>query len=392
MESLEEKIKNRLEGCESELPEGDFAKFKALIEKSNEPGRKTSRLIWLVPAAAAAALALIFTHGQDTEPGTPVTVAEVQTSTSSQTIAEEFFREAPEELPEERSGKTPQKTAEQSPGNTSEKTPAEVSEIIQKDIITETITESSETKTKGNTSSRPSTFIQTGTKAESHPGSINVGIPAAGILGSTGAIALIDVLTYDGASRTGYRSSSELKGWTSNQGISIKTRSGIESIYIPDERTYNDRHHLPIKAGLSLRIPISGRWSLTTGLDYTAYLSEIEYTLSGYRKQSVRYIGIPLRADYTITGNRWIDVYAGAGASVDCCLAATLAGNTFSKGEMVFSLIGAGGVQFNATEHLGIYLEPTLSRSIPLEDRILSTYMSKHPFMFYTSSGIRISL
>ena len=160
----------------------------------------------------------------------------------------------------------------------------------------------------------------------------------------------------------------------------------------PDERTYNNTHNMPLRAGLSIRVPFNERWSLTTGVDYSWYSSTIGYSVTGGHKQDAHYIGIPVRADFTIARNRWLDVYVGAGASADFCVAAFEAGQKIGKDGVGFSLIGAGGVQFNITDNLGIFLDPTLSWNIPSNNNVLDIYKSAHPFMFSVSTGLRVTI
>ena len=149
---------------------------------------------------------------------------------------------------------------------------------------------------------------------------------------------------------------------------------------------------MPLRAGLSIRVPFNERWSLTTGVDYSWYSSTIGYSVTGGHKQDAHYIGIPVRADFTIARNRWLDVYVGAGASADFCVAAFEAGQKIGKDGVGFSLIGAGGVQFNITDNLGIFLDPTLSWNIPSNNKVLDTYKSAHPFMFSVSTGLRVTI
>lgn len=59
MKRLEDKIRDRLEGYESSLPEGDLSEFKAILDagtKGASKRRKVSPVAWLAPIAAAAAV------------------------------------------------------------------------------------------------------------------------------------------------------------------------------------------------------------------------------------------------------------------------------------------------------------------------------------------------
>lgn len=87
-----------------------------------------------------------------------------------------------------------------------------------------------------------------------------------------------------------------------------------------------------------------------------------------------------------------MDVYVGAGCSVDFCVAAFDEGQKVAKDGVKLSLVGAGGVQFNITKNLGLFLDPTFSWNIPSNRRVRETYRSEYPFMFTVSSGFRITV
>ena len=147
---------------------------------------------------------------------------------------------------------------------------------------------------------------------------------------------------------------------------------------------------MPLKTGVSVKFPIYENLSITTGLNYTLYLSRISYNLSGVKKQSVQYLGIPVRLDGILASNRWFDVYVGGGLEADYCLKAVRGGEAIPKGGFVFSLLGAGGIQFNVSDRLGIYVEPEINLALPSEAP--ETYMTKHTVSFQLSTGIRINI
>ena len=141
----------------------------------------------------------------------------------------------------------------------------------------------------------------------------------------------------------------------------------------------------------------------------------------GEKEQLVQYLGIPLRLDWSLAKNNWLDVYVGAGAQADYCIGATLTDmrigkqrdvETLERDGFVFSLLGAGGIQLNANKRIGLYIEPefvwtggkpskTEEVVIPGRGRVeipteestgLQTYRTEHPFMFSISTGLRINL
>ena len=114
--------------------------------------------------------------------------------------------------------------------------------------------------------------------------------------------------------------------------------------------------------------------------------------MTGVKQQSAHYLGIPVRMDWSIASNKWLDVYLGAGMEGDFCVAASLSGEKIQRDGFSFSLLGAAGVQFNCSRHIGLYLEPELSWTVPSGSRVLMTYRSQHPFFFTVAAGVRFNL
>jgi hypothetical protein len=161
---------------------------------------------------------------------------------------------------------------------------------------------------------------------------------------------------------------------------------------LEDVLTDGPRHAFPLRAGLSVRFPVTERWSITTGLDYAMYASRCTFSRAGERLQRAHYLGIPVRLDWTLASGRMLDVYLGAGSEGDFCVAATVNGHRTRKDGFSFSLLGAGGIQFNISRRAGLYVEPTLSWTIPSDRRVLETWRSTRPLAFSVAAGVRITL
>jgi hypothetical protein len=148
-------------------------------------------------------------------------------------------------------------------------------------------------------------------------------------------------------------------------------------------------HRMPVVVGLSTRIPVTEKLGITTGLEYSMYTS-LYTTLN--RSVYVHYLGIPVRLDWDFISGRWFNAYMGAGVKGDVCLGATYEGESLGKDGPAFRLLGASGIQFNVTRHFGLYVEPTISWTLPSVRRVLPTYSSEHPWMFTVATGIRFNL
>ena len=391
MKQLEDKIKDRLEGFESSLPEGDLAEFRTLLDDAAGAGmkRKSAYLAWMTPAAVAAVLALFFilrpTPGiepiQVIDNGAMVAqvIEPVAIDDSTDVVAVESKPASTRKVQQHHSRAV---NNEEYVDNTEKENIAEEASV---EIATPEA-DSNDSKTVSDTPANnggSSPFVPSSISDDKKAVSIKVGPAAAGVLGGSGAIALASLLPS--------MLNSNVTPNTS-QSSSVVGPGGTVIEPGPDERTGDNTHHMPLRAGLSIRVPFNERWSLTSGVDYSWYSSTIGYSVTGGHKQDAHYIGIPVRAEFTIARNRWLDVYVGAGASADFCVAAFEAGQKIAKDGVGFTLIGAGGIQFNITDNLGIFLDPTLSWNIPSNNRVLDTYKSAHPFMFSVSSGLRVTV
>ena len=150
-------------------------------------------------------------------------------------------------------------------------------------------------------------------------------------------------------------------------------------------------HRRPLVVGISFRYPVTERIGITTGLEYSLYSSSFSY-LTGEKTQSVHYLGIPVRLDWTFASSKWLEAYLGAGIKGDLCMGAKLDGKSIGKDGPAFRLLGVSGIQFNATRRLSLFVEPEISWTLPSGRRVLSTYSSEHPWMFTVATGIRFNL
>ena len=151
-------------------------------------------------------------------------------------------------------------------------------------------------------------------------------------------------------------------------------------------------HSFPLKLGLSARMPVTDRLYISTGLDYSLYRSTFTYSISGEQKQLAHYLGVPVRMDWVFAAGRLLETYVGGGLEGEVCVGASLGGKEISKDGFNLSLQGAGGIQMNVTNRLGIYVEPQVMWRIPTGDSTLETYRSAHPLMFSAATGVRITI
>lgn len=165
-----------------------------------------------------------------------------------------------------------------------------------------------------------------------------------------------------------------------------------EPTCLSDDLLRTNHSPVPLKTGLSLRIPLTSSLSIGTGIEYTMYNSSFEYSLGGTIKQSAHYIGIPIRLDWSFVRSKVFEAYIGAGISADLCVSALYGGTKIQRDGFGFNILSAGGVQLNITEHIGFFVEPSLSWDLTSKNRVLETYRSLHPLAFSASFGLRFTL
>lgn len=175
------------------------------------------------------------------------------------------------------------------------------------------------------------------------------------------------------------------------------TRGADEVIYLAN---YEERqkHYQPISFGLSVNIPISSSFSLTTGLVYTRLRSDFVAVMGGYpmtTEQTLYYLGVPLNAQYQFWGYKGLKVYGVAGVAADYNIKSQqeMEGLTqeISRDRWQFSLHGGLGVEYDVIPQLGIYVEPGLKYYFDNGSRVQNFFKDK-PTNFNLQIGLRWNL
>ena len=455
MKNWEDIVKDKLEGYESTLPEGSLADFRARRDAAGRSSAtRRSPLLWIVPAAVAASLAaFLFLRN----PGSPdddiqttrqpaETIAVVTDSTDTPEIIETI-----EPMPSQpliaqaaapKSNRQPAASHQESETVVETETLSESEPAAQQpEQATEAIDTDTQTETTGQAAPAQETETQPTTRPTVSPvttpdipyfpevsTSKSIGLKvgsAVGIVAGGGLLAMaspylvalvkptvlkeepsgvMDVrLAFGSALSDAYYGAYNSSGLPGTKDHSYPTyppgQIQIDPKPAYDYTVTEAEHDIPLKVGLSTRIPISEKLALTTGLNYSMYSSKVSlsynesYRYNYSRTQHAHYLGIPVRLDWMLASGRWLDVYLGGGFQGDYCLGATLNKDKMeTKDGLTFSMLGAGGVQLNLGKRAGIYLEPEISWTPHTEGQLLSTYRKENPLMFTVATGIRINL
>ena len=193
---------------------------------------------------------------------------------------------------------------------------------------------------------------------------------------------------------------------------SEQTRSVIMRIalcnadHLDDDKILRTSHHqMPITWSLALKYKLNHRWGLETGLNYSKLNSEFEMGEDGNKieqRQTIHYLGIPVKGLLNIYGGKTWSLYGSAGLVTEIPVHAPLYSNYYVHGlheasdkttiraPWQFSTTFGLGMQYHLTPNIGIFAEPSLQYFIPTHTDI-ETYRTEHPFTFTLPLGIRFT-
>jgi RNA polymerase sigma-70 factor (ECF subfamily) len=193
----------------------------------------------------------------------------------------------------------------------------------------------------------------------------------------------------------------------SEQTRSIIMRIALSNANRPgeDKILRTSHHQMPVTWSLALKYKLNHRWGLETGLNYSKLISEFEMGEDGNKieqRQTIHYLGIPVKGLFNIYGGKAWGLYGSAGLVTEIPVHAPLYSNYYVHGQYEasdkttirapwqFSTTFGLGMQYHLTPHIGIFTEPSLQYFIPTHTDI-ETYRTEHPFTFSLPLGIRFT-
>ena len=172
--------------------------------------------------------------------------------------------------------------------------------------------------------------------------------------------------------------------------------NGYDAKYNPISFFSYTKHNKPVTFGASVRVPLMGRWSLTSGMTYSRLKSETTIQ-NTHQEQVLHYVGLPLGAIYTIWDYKRINIYTIGGMQADFNVKATLKKSTqanevsIGKDRVQFSALVGPGVQLDLSRDFGIYVEPTARYYFNNGSHVANYYKEK-PWNINFNAGLRLTV
>lgn len=169
-------------------------------------------------------------------------------------------------------------------------------------------------------------------------------------------------------------------------------------------------YSIPVSFGLGVKINLTDRWALGTGLNYTmlgrtfygtytkAENGRIVRTVNSDIRNTLHYIGIPVNVFYNIVNSKRINFYAYAGGTVEKGLTSRFTVKSSPKNHyysesvdgVQLSAGGGIGVEFKLIDELSLYIDPGVTYYFDCDQPM--SIRTQQPFMMDFEIGLRVLL
>lgn len=161
-------------------------------------------------------------------------------------------------------------------------------------------------------------------------------------------------------------------------------------------------HKQPVSFGVTFGKSFSSRFTLETGLVYSLLNSDIKNLQKDKTvKQTLHYLGIPLRFNWNFVSKHKYAIYTGAGAMIEKCIYGKAGDEKLSIKSVQTSLNMAVGAQYKFNQTIGLYFEPGLCYYLGTKESgslgemsngaIIKSIHSEHPLGFTLQAGFRFT-
>ena len=155
---------------------------------------------------------------------------------------------------------------------------------------------------------------------------------------------------------------------------------------------YYGEHQPPMTIGLSVCLPLSEKWSLTSGLDYSFCRSKITLSDGRIVGQKAHYLGIPFHFDFMPVKTQAFSVYIGAGFEAYNCVLAKQEKKRIKDANIYLSGIGLIGLKYEPMQNVGIFLEPQYNIMINSNNPTVHSSITDSRNLFMLRAGVNFCL
>ena len=179
----------------------------------------------------------------------------------------------------------------------------------------------------------------------------------------------------------------------------------VNDVPLPKEEEIH--HRQPVRVGMTVRYPISDRWSVESGLQYSRLSADITVSSVGNGSQTdqdLDYLGVPVNVNYQLVGGKRWSVYASAGGAVEKMVKGKRTTRDVANGKegpveresvsikpLQYSVTGAIGAEYHVDNTISIYAEPGVSYHFDNHSAI-PTYYQEKPLGLSLNVGLRFNL
>lgn len=280
----------------------------------------------------------------------------VNTKAPTKVVIEDVSQQISDDMTQPASGNIPQQNSEETPQQTSEDNPQQNSLSTNRPTATnQQATANYQTKLASAKNERHSST----SKSEKW----SIGLTASG-----GLLALVHQDTYYSDD---YYAADNPNKYHSPENIT-NGNSPNEYLHYPA-----DKHHLPMRLGLSLHYQLNDALALQSGINYTYLYSE---SITHIDNQHLHYLGIPIGLSWQLWKTNGFSFYLSGSAMLEKCL---------NEKPWQWSLGAAAGAEYSFTSHVGVYLQPSLSYYFN-DGTSFEHYYKEHPLAPSIEFGLRL--
>ncbi|MDE7146196.1 MAG: sigma-70 family RNA polymerase sigma factor [Duncaniella sp.] len=153
------------------------------------------------------------------------------------------------------------------------------------------------------------------------------------------------------------------------------------------------RHHPTISVSLSANYMLTRTLGIETGVTYSHLRSEASKSGNRYNFR-YHYIGIPIKLNLNIYSTPALRIYGSVGGGLDIPVSATKS-DLFDTEQIStpiqWSLSSGIGVQFNITQRVGLYAEPSMRYNFHNNDTETVNKWQEERFQFTLPIGLRLN-